>query len=147
MTNDAVNASVAMNAGYGIARWNCTASPVGPAGQLTEFWIATSRSSTPGVAGSSTAYAVRDWSRIQAGPAASFRTSTRSIENATAAQFTGFPEVNVIPGFSVRLYVMPSRETSAGFVTSGTFVASIGLKTSAFSRWYQIRPSATFWMI
>ena len=147
MTNAAVNANVAMNAGYGIAKRNCTASPVGPLGQATELLIATRRSFTPGVAGSSAAYAVRDWSKIQAGPAASFRTRTRLIEKMTAAQSTGFPEVNVSPAFRVRLYVLPFGDTSAGFARSGTFVASIGLKTSAFSRWYQIRPSATFWMI
>src|SRR5437773_3365839 len=55
MTDPTVNANVEMNAGYGIARWNCTLRPVPPAGQVTESWIATSRSLTPGVLGSSEA--------------------------------------------------------------------------------------------
>src|SRR5688572_15452283 len=134
-----------MKAGYGIARWNCTRRPAAPSGHVTESSIATIRSLTVGVSGSSAAYAVSDWSRIHAGPAGSFRTSTRWIENSTAAQVNRLPLWNRTPDLRVKLYVIPSGVTSARFVTSGTFVASIGSNRSAFAPRYQMRLSATFW--
>src|SRR2546428_6631660 len=102
MIDPTVNAIVEMNAGYGITRWNCTFNCVAPSGQVTESWIASSRSFL-GVLALSLMPPVRDWSRIQAGPSAKLITRTRSIENSTAPQFTALPEENLTPDFSVKL--------------------------------------------